>query len=237
MKSKQKTFSYLSTADIEAIVLKQQSDSWKKAGEPENTTDLLNLFNPSNIIADLDYDYQEYENLGENRFHKDRYETAGLVDHDRKIVAVSLRFKPYEQKFTAAHEIGHIWLHPDLEGLHRDRVIGSEKQKNSFDPIEWQANKVATFLLMPKFLILKEVRRRFGKNLPLHFDERISFILNPNPPPSLMSSQKGSLERETAMATYNEGGRIISLVELFGVSVEAMAIRLQELGVVDYRKG
>lgn len=50
------------------------------------------------------------------------------------------------QRFTAAHEFGHILLHEGL--LFRDYVfVGSS------DPLEWAANKFAAELLMPEWLV------------------------------------------------------------------------------------
>jgi len=221
------------TEKIEKIVLELQKELYISTGEPKETRELLELFNPINIIRFKGYDYQEVQDLGAVRFNKDKYETAGIVDHLRKLVAISLKFKPHERKFTTGHELGHILLHPHLS-LHRDRPIDSEKPKGTFNFTEWQANKVATYLLMPKFLILREVKKRFGRNLPLTFDDNISFILNPRNPGNLIRSEAKSLNREIAMATYTDGGKVISLVELFGVSIEAMARRLQELGVARY---
>lgn len=218
---------------IEKIVLELQKELYINAGEPKETRKLLGLFNPISIIKFKGYDYQEVQDLGSVLFNKDKYETAGIVDHLRKIVAISLKFKPHERRFTTGHELGHILLHPHLS-LHRDRPIESERPKGIFDFIEWQANKVATYSLMPKFLVLREIKKRFGKSLPLTFDDNVSFILNPRNPENLMRSEEKSLNREIAMATYTDGGKIISLVELFGVSIEAMARRLQELGVVRY---
>lgn len=77
----------------------------------------------------------------------------------------------YRQRFTLAHEIGHIVLHSYelTKGAHVDKTItmlrrNSESSKGSV-LIEVQANRFAAALLMPEFLIRKYLREhdlRYG---------------------------------------------------------------------------
>ena len=224
----------INNKDIEQTARDLQIEMWENAGCPTETVDILNVFEPKNLIEYLGYNYQEHENLGEVCFNKNKFETAGMVDHDRKIVGISLSpsFKQAERNFTSAHEAGHIILHPHIKGLHRDRPIDSESEA-IVDPIETQANKFATYWMMPKKLVLTELKKILG-TIPITFDENLSWNLNMNNPNSLLRAEEKTLDREVALASYNGHNNFLSLAEIFGVSIKAMAIRLRELRVVRY---
>lgn len=134
--------------------------------------------------------------------------------------------------FTIAHEIGH-WR------LHRQYFIKDQSQttlwpdtadapsvvcrtSRSKDRIEWQADRLAASLLMPRQMLLQAWRERFG-----HTGAQGSG-----------GAQLARLSRKIAGMSYN-GLLTIELNNialpfslLFDVSKEAMRIRLETLGLL-----
>lgn len=119
---------------------------------------------------------------------------------------------------TVAHEIGHLWLrHPPLHeiqfpaGNDRPWLVGS------YQELESQADKFAFYLLMPRNLVLREWKARFGHADPLAID--------PDVEAAGVANFGSRLEYlKTFAETHAE-----PFAKAFKVSVEAMRIRLQEL--------
>jgi len=109
--------------------------------------------------------------------HKNRVEddVSGFVawKNDRPIIGVNARHSSNRQRFTIAHEIGHILLHPQMS-LHIDESFAvrlrSDKSPRG-DHDEKEANLFAAELLMPASLIADDIRR-IGV-LDLHDERRI----------------------------------------------------------------
>ena len=87
--------------------------------------------------------------------------------------------QPKRQRFTIAHELGHLMLHP-LGVLFRDQTFGGSE-------MEQQANAFAADLLMPKAMLQADV--------------------------------------------YRYGADSSVLADLYAVSLTAMKIRLQAMGI------
>ena len=114
------------------------------------------------------------------------------------IIGVNRKHSPTRQRFTIAHEIGHLLLHAPSPGepIHFDRIFMRRDVRSSqgTDPKEIEANIFAAELLMPGHLIA-------------HF-----------------------LESE---ANFNSEEELIDRMAVhFGVSSQAMGIRLSALGYV-----
>ena len=105
------------------------------------------------------------------------------------------------QRFTIAHELGHLRLHPGRK-MFVDKAVRidlrDERSSTATDKQEIEANGFAANLLMPVSLLVEEAERFFKRNSNASVDELA-----------------------TAMA------------ERFDVSVQAMRIRLANLGVCD----
>lgn len=81
------------------------------------------------------------------------------------VVGVNARHAPNRQRFTIAHEFGHIVMHADIlqNGAHVDKTITMLRR----DPdsaqgvveIEIQANQFAAAILMPDYLIRKYIEQ------------------------------------------------------------------------------
>jgi hypothetical protein len=138
-------------------------------------------------------------------------------------------------RFTVAHEIGHWVLHrpimladaqqlslldippSELVSLNR-AVFPSEKQEAVLPPEEWQANRFASALLVQPALLDREFRLRFGAP-PAVWDPRAG-VGAPNLRFFAREFAKERVRRKS------------SLAEMFGLSVEAMAVTLQQRGFV-----
>jgi Zn-dependent peptidase ImmA (M78 family) len=78
------------------------------------------------------------------------------------------------QRYTAAHELGHWYLHPD------DVVWDSEDENNPRDPIkELGAQEFAASFLMPRRLV-NHTLRRLGVELGGHIDDVTAYRLGLN---------------------------------------------------------
>ena len=99
-----------------------------------------------------------------------------------KAIGINSSHSPVRQRFTIAHELGHLRLHPGRE-LILDHVLLNLRDKVSSlgtDKEEREANAFAAELLMPASEVTAEVRRlvdrgqtpnaRFIADLAIYFD-------------------------------------------------------------------
>lgn len=218
---------------------------WKKRYQiwpnPPNVWDLFPL--PTEIIITelLGVEYEEpieIPSLASLRQDIVTAETAGFMDRDHPRIVVAQNVKIEWRRFTAAHEIAHWILHPAIKS-HRDRPItGAERANPSRPPEEQEADLFAAELLMPRKILRQYFNRYFGEiidgrepNEDLAFwlsagtKQNIDFIELAKRPAryrALLISQLSSYK----------GRHFISLADRFGVSPTAMAIQLEDLGLV-----
>lgn len=149
--------------------------------------------------------------------------------------------------FTVAHEIGH-WV------LHRQHVLRAREQMSLFDerpvqtqtlhrhleggkaklpPEEWQANRFAVHLLLPADLVKAEFLSRY--EAPLDYRDRCEKDAGFRH----LYTERRLYARDVARQPFfkKSGGNTIGemskpLHELFAVSCQAMAIRLEELQLI-----
>ncbi|WP_234775307.1 ImmA/IrrE family metallo-endopeptidase [Paraburkholderia tropica] len=222
-------------AAIAAEVRRFQYEIWQRAGTSHNTIPhLLQLFRPDHAatVHSIEYDVAQ-GSLGVHGIGKAQYQVAGLVDVQRSTIRIAGNF-PYEvQRFTGAHELGHIVLHPGLP-LHRDRPLLGDGPVP--DRREREANYFAACFLAPEKLVRRAFREKFGSEI-LHLDDRVAFAIASNSVQDLLRSKTGSLEFPRAVATaekFGFGNHFKSLAQEFGMSPTAMAIRIKELELVSY---
>lgn len=194
---------------------------------------------------------------------KSRTQIAGLIDRDEDQIVIAKKFRAEWRRYTAAHEIGHWLLHPDVTLLrerlvesdlghvpdvgHRGRsvylrerpITGHELGHHKRPPAERQADLFAAELLMPIRHVVKTFFKRFGGPLNMSRpDEEIEFWFNvrgelePKPDRLANKRQLRPRSRLVANATSFRGALFPSLVERYGVSQTAMAIQLENLGLV-----
>ena len=165
---------------------------------------------------------------------------AGIIDKPNKTVAVSRALGNQVEKFTTAHELGHALFHQQ-KVLHRERPLDGPEQKEERPIEERQADKFASYFLMPEKIVRSAFKSLFGKeNFILDADTTFALTFGKTMKESdfknALRSDPFILARFVAdmKLPAKEGGVPTSLAEIFGVSVEAMAIRLKELGIVDF---
>ena len=189
------------------------------------------LCDPVRALQLFGYEVEEDECIGED----ERNKVAGIIDGASRIVKLSPAFPSNVRNFTASHELGHAVLHPEMI-QHRDRPIHGGEDFVRRSKREKEADEFAAFFLMPKERVIDEFQRTF-QIVPFVLNEATAFALygvNPWDVRHLWSSARNGA-RELAGATHFNGYHIESLSERFGASIEAMAIRIETLGLVVVR--
>ena len=201
----------------------------------EAPRDRYELVEPDLAAEVLDFDYLLEESLGRFGERGNRFEVAGAFDSKRKVIQVSRRFSPEEMRFTGAHEIGHLVLHPQQGPLHRDRPLSHSSQLNASRPLaEQEADYFTACFLIPDRLLERDFKSRFGSKCPFELDERAALFLHLEDQfeDVLDGVDPLLLARALAVASSFNGEHFCALVKRFRVSASAMALRLIETGLV-----
>lgn len=88
---------------------------------------------------------------------------SGMVyrNKDRVIIGVNSLHHPNRQRFTIAHEIGHVLLHKGTE-VYIDRTYRVNMRNNvssqAIDKDEIEANRFAASLLMPEHMLVQDLK-------------------------------------------------------------------------------
>lgn len=186
---------------------------------------------PTTMLKGIGYSTEVYESLDIAEEAGDaEFSVAGIIDPDNNRVLISQSFPPHIRHFTLAHELGHAVLHQG-HGMHRDRPVDGITQRSG---IEREADKFAVFITMPTKLVRKAFKDRYLLS---------PFILIPETEFALFGLEQNvklkstrDLSRHMAKARAFNRQNFPSLAEQFNVSVEAMAIRLEELGLVNFNE-
>ncbi len=165
------------------------------------------------------------------------YQIAGVLDRELGRIVSARKFPLPCRRFTMLHELGHYFLHPDLL-YHRDApLIGSERTEvRGRTREEVEADTFAAEVLMPPLLTANLFLAKYGSVIsPDEIDEHLAFRLSTAAMQTisvdmLVDGSRRDRSRLIAVEGHGHAGR--SFVELFGASKEAMAIRLEELGLV-----
>jgi len=215
------------------VLLWRQKDKLWKEGAPIDPVDLID---PEKALGLLGYDVILVDYLGEYYSGSDKFEVAGEIDKKAKKVRICRNLPRQTHMFTMAHELGHAILHEGLS-LHRDKPVdgfsGIGRNKK-----EKEADRFAVNFLMPEKLVQERFEQAFGTD-NFELTDETGFALQ-------MAGYKDLLDRDVSLRqlarilakTGSYAGNFFnSLASQFGVSVEAMAIRLEELRLVrDPRK-
>lgn len=226
--------SALSAEDIEKITRILLREMWLNRDglfPKSREFDALKVIDPIRALEAIGFEVTIENSLGQSTNPGDNFEVAGMVDKHNNRIQLSSNFPPEVCRFTAAHELGHAILH-ETSGLHRDRPLDGATSVNN-SPIEIEANKFASYFLMPRKLIIKAFRKRFLTQR-FYLDHDTAFALKSDTLESVRSQFESlrALTKYIASVEAYNGGRFISLSRTFGVSKVAMAIRLEELGLV-----
>lgn len=85
------------------------------------------LFSPDVAIEKYGYSHEIRESMPGAQSGS-QFRTAGMIDTEPAIVMVSSNMSDETQRFTAAHELGHLVLHESMPSMrqHRDRPVSGE---------------------------------------------------------------------------------------------------------------
>lgn len=200
-----------------------QRDALWPDGVPDDPVELLN---PEKAFELIGYEVFKRSSLGVIDGDVD---VAGIIDKENFTAELSLLMPPYVMNFTAAHELGHAIMHQQ-SGLHRDKPLDGSSI-GPRDQVELEADKFAAFFLMPAKLLICRFNERFPPELLQR--DNLQHLLNRNKDKRIEKelSTKRGLARALAGLDSVNGKALFSLAEQFKVSREAMAIRLEELGL------
>ena len=211
---------------IERITVRLQNKIWqnretlcgKKNVDPVMVTDVRLAFDA------IGYRFESQSSLGAT-FSTD---IAGYIDAENKFAAISEAFPIPVQKFTAAHEIGHAILH-EANGLHRERPNEGSLKKDRHRQ-ETEADLFASMFLMPKKLIRREFLKRFAtEKFELTDDSRYGLFGTNQQSKSL---HRRDLSMALAGASRYHNQSFSPLTDFFGLTRTAVAIRLEQAGLV-----
>ncbi|MBF0160406.1 MAG: ImmA/IrrE family metallo-endopeptidase [Magnetococcales bacterium] len=164
----------------------------------------------------------------------------GYLSVQQRLVVVDYTLDPTEDpgqegryRFTIGHELGHWWLHRHLI----DRSIAGQLslfdevespdficRSGDIDPVEWQANQFAAFLLMPTERVKSAWIALHGTLVPYLAAEE-------------MAEQRAS-SRWYGRSDKPPVALARRLASQWAVSAQAMQLRLLDMGLVrDERPG
>jgi IrrE N-terminal-like domain len=191
----------------------------------------LGACDPEVAARHLGYEYQE-GNLDSAGSRAGQYVLAGFIDRSQRLIAVAENMKPHIKRFTAAHEVGHLLLHPDLHH-HRERPHEGVELYESLAPHEREANLFAGCFLVPPAALRKAFRVWFQVD-ELRLTDTVAYQLVGPEFQALLAATPQSLTfpRLVAQCGRFNGRQFDPLHRLFGVSVTTMAIRLRQVGLV-----
>lgn len=225
-------------AMIEREARQLQAKIWKdrKRLFPKGVpADPIQLLDPSLAIRYIGFEYSLTDDLGDHWGKGSSSGIAGIIDRRAKRISISREFASEIRRFTAAHELGHAILHEGAR-MHRDRPIdGSVKSDQPRSQIELEADKFASYFLMPGKLVRDRFWGLFGGQAAFVLTDDTAFALEPSNPDTLIGKCRTTrdLSRILAKAEQYNGRQFCSLATQFGVSIKAMAIRIEELMLVE----
>lgn len=159
------------------------------------------------------------------RFEELRSGILGAFSFDERVITLSNTIinDEHRRNFTMAHEIGHLCLHEPYLRNHARKFVDYNMDKikllqdDILKTMEQQANKFASFLLIPQERLVIEVKKLFVS----------------------MNNRTGRFYLDNQVCNINEVQRALkSLSQTFNVSKEAMKIRLIKEGLlIDEYKG
>ena len=196
---------------------------------PDNPLDLID---PAKALCSRGFKVQSDPALGETWDAGMRARVAGMVDQRKRIVRIAVGLDERERRFTTAHELGHVVLHPDMTGLHRDRAVSGPSVRKDWR--EREADSFASCFIMPAKLLLQRFRVLFGTDV-FRLNEDTLFGLGMGTIGQVRQRIRSQRDMALALATTGSfmGVSFEPLCVYFRVSPTTMAIRLEEVGLVD----
>ena len=222
-----------SDQQIEAVARDIQRKLWQQRSELfGDTLDPIQVLNPAKALELYGYEVRYHEGgLGHDKQDGITVDVAGLIDPAFKVVEISMLPSPMERLFTLAHELGHVVLGSTGNVVHRDRPLnGSRKAR---DIHERAADKFAAYFLMPRKLVRQVFLECYLTDC-FELTEERAFALRASSLDAVQAQfpTLRALSFYLATAERYNGSVFRSLASIFNVSPLAMAIRLEELGLV-----
>jgi hypothetical protein len=218
---------------VELAARELQTRIWRNRSSlfPLGVPKPVAMLEPEIAARELGVQYEYSEGLGSWGID---HEIAGLLDQQRNLIAVSLKFPYPVMRFTGAHEIGHLYLGHPGKVMHRDRPVFDLHGGVRHDPYEREANYFAACYLAPATLVIEAYRARFGIGPPLPLTDAVAYNLVGDSAHKLMRAGPDSMlfAASVACAQRFNGRHFKSLADEFNVSTSAMALRIRELGLV-----
>lgn len=227
----------VSFEQIEEIARSLQTAIWVNREEllkGVTPDDPVAALNPGIAFGAIGYEFEVSTTLGQFMTKDGMVDCAGFIDRSAMYAGISSQFPLAVRNFTAAHELGHAMLH-DAEGMHRDRALDGGNVSGPRDRVELEADKFATFFLMPERVVRAEFQKRFSTEQFIVSDDTAFALINDSQD-ALRRACKDlrSLARKLATADHYAGKFFESMSARFGVSAVAMAIRLEELKLLQF---
>lgn len=235
IKSRLKGQLFLSNHNLEKLATDLQNTLWKfkdliwKTNEPTNP---LGVLRPEKVIKLLKYAYKEVVSMGVEGVGIN--EIAGQIDNSTDTITISKMYPKEVKNFTAAHEMAHALLHNDLV-LHRDIPIDRPIESHNRPIKEKQADKLAAYFLLPEKLV-REIFKYIFKIDYIEVNEQSAYAIANCSLSELKKRirNRRHLSRHIAKSSFFNMTPHNPIHSIFNVSVEAMAIRLEELDLVVY---
>ncbi len=220
-------------AQIEQLARALHVKLWEQRRELfGETDDPIEVLNPGKVLELIGYTVRYHKGgLGRDEQDGVTVDVAGLIDPVFKAVEISMLPSPMERLFTLAHELGHVVLGSTGGVVHRDRPLNGTRKARDAD--EREADKFAAYFLMPSKLLRLAFRKRFLTDR-FELGDATAFALRAAWAEDVRKELPTLRDLSCYLATtehYNAGG-FPSLAYTFKVSPVAMAIRLEELGLV-----
>lgn len=195
----------------------------------------LNEFYPVNV-ADLihlqGWEAKVVQSAGVARDLAQADLAGQAVGRTKTIYVTRDETNPGRERFTLAHELGHVLLHDALcrgDSLERATAARDISRPRPRPLAEREANRFATELLLPPKAVRQRFEETFGTPPLARMNSRGKELLMKAEIPSRVSVTATKLAELAAV--QRDPGKP-SLAEFFGVSRATMAIRLLELGLV-----
>ena len=224
-----------SKRDIETIVRKLHEALWLRRNvllSDRESIVPLDLLNLSLVFYSIGYQSELVDALGVYSSEDELFEVAGIIHGCDRHVQISRQFEKPVRKFTEAHELGHAILHRPME-MHRERPVDGAEFRGRRDRKEAEADVFAAYFLMPEKQVRPEFEDRFLTQR-FELNEQTAFALNAGNQEAVWAQwiSKRRRSRMLARAQQFNGCHFLSLADIFSVSTEAMAIRLEELALI-----
>jgi len=201
--------------------------------DSSNPIDPIDMLDPKVALKSIGFQVDSVSGLGQYNNGNGQAEVAGYIDSSEKVVGISNQFPAHIVNFTAGHELGHAVLH-EAGGMHRDRALDGGKVSGTRGHVEIEADRFASFFLMPERLVRKEFQDRFGTKQFL-LDDTSAFLLTNSTLDNIKKKVKDSRQLARILAESERyGSTFTSLKSRFKVSTTAMSIRLEELNLIKF---